>query len=97
MPKPEATKEKPFTEFKFPDRLTKDDKPAINKKENNTYLRHGITESSLKAANITPLGEFELNLDPEYWKKRFLFPFALDNGPIKLEDYPLAADVKLSE
>jgi hypothetical protein len=47
----------------------------------------------LKAANITPLEKFDLNLDPEYWVKRFLFPFALDNGPLKLDDYPLAADV----
>jgi len=48
----------PVSEFDFPDRITKDNKPTINKKENNIYLRHGITEASLKAANITPLGEF---------------------------------------
>ena len=28
---------------------------------------------------------FELNLDPEYWKKKFLYPFALDLAPIKLD------------
>jgi len=60
-------------------------------------LRHGITEATLKAANITPIDEFELNLEPEYWVKRFLFPYALDNSALRLEDFPLAADVKLSE
>jgi len=56
--KVEAVKAKePTTEFKFPDRITKDNKPTITKKE-TSYLRQGITESSLKAANITPLGEF---------------------------------------
>ena len=56
--KTEAIKAKePSSESKFPDRITKDNKPTVNKKE-TSYLRHGITESSLKAANITPLGEF---------------------------------------
>ena len=28
---------------------------------------------------------FELNLDPEYWKKKFLYPYALDLAPIRLD------------
>ena len=28
---------------------------------------------------------FKLNLDPEYWKKKFLYPFALDLAPIRLD------------
>ena len=28
---------------------------------------------------------FKLNLDPEYWKKRFLYPFALDLAPLRLD------------
>jgi hypothetical protein len=28
----------------------------------------------------------ELNLDLDYWKNKFLYPFALDGGPIKLDD-----------
>ena len=28
----------------------------------------------------------ELNLDLEYWKKKFLYPFALDTGPLKLQE-----------
>tara|TARA_B110000285_G_scaffold152743_1_gene170577 strand:- start:1909 stop:2211 length:303 start_codon:yes stop_codon:yes gene_type:complete len=84
-------------EFKFPNRITKDDKPKFEKKGSNISLRCGITEASLKAANIIPLPPFEFNLDPEYWMRRFLFPYALDNSPLKLEDYPLAANVKLSD
>lgn len=56
--KVEAVKAKePTSKSEFPDKITKDNKPTTTKKETN-YLRHGITESSLKAANITPLGEF---------------------------------------
>lgn len=28
----------------------------------------------------------EMNLDLDYWKKRFLYPYALDTGPLKLND-----------
>lgn len=28
----------------------------------------------------------ELNLDIDYWKKKFLYPYALDTGPIKMGD-----------
>ena len=28
---------------------------------------------------------FKLNLDPEYWKKKFLYPFALDLAPLRLD------------
>jgi hypothetical protein len=27
---------------------------------------------------------FELNLDPEYWSKRFLFPYSLNTTPLRL-------------
>jgi hypothetical protein len=30
----------------------------------------------------------EMNLDPDYWKKKFLYPFALDTGPLKTADLP---------
>jgi len=26
-----------------------------------------------------------MNLDPEYWKKRFLYPYALDPAPLRLD------------
>jgi hypothetical protein len=26
-----------------------------------------------------------MNLDPSYWKTRFLYPFALDKAPIRLD------------
>lgn len=29
--------------------------------------------------------QFEMNLDPSYWKTRFLYPFALDKAPIRLD------------
>lgn len=28
----------------------------------------------------------EMNLDLDYWKKKFLYPYALDTGPLKLLD-----------
>ena len=28
---------------------------------------------------------YELNLDPSYWKKKFLYPFALDPAPLRLD------------
>lgn len=28
---------------------------------------------------------FEMNLDPSYWKTKFLYPFALDKAPIRLD------------
>ena len=28
---------------------------------------------------------FELNLDPAYWRKKFLYPFALDPAPLRLD------------
>ena len=26
-----------------------------------------------------------MNLDPSYWKKKFLYPFALDKAPLRLD------------
>jgi len=48
--------------------------------------------ASLKMSNITPLEHQELNLNPDYWIKRFLYPFALDKAPLKLSDYPMHGD-----
>ena len=28
---------------------------------------------------------YELNMDPNYWRKKFLYPFALDPAPLRLE------------
>ena len=28
---------------------------------------------------------FELNMDPGYWRKKFLYPFALDPAPLRLD------------
>ena len=33
-----------------------------------------------------PKRKHELNMDPEYWKKRFLYPYALDPAPLRLDD-----------
>ena len=41
-------------------------------------------------SNIEPLEEQKMNLDREYWVKKFLYPFACDTAPIKLSDYPIA-------
>ena len=32
-----------------------------------------------------PKKRFELNLDPNYWRKKFLYPFALDPAPLRLD------------
>ena len=29
--------------------------------------------------------KYELNLNPEYWVKHFLYPFALDPAPLRLD------------
>ena len=42
-----------------------------------------------KMSNVEPLEHAELNLDREYWAKKFLYPFALDPAPIKLSEYPV--------
>ena len=31
-----------------------------------------------------PRKKVEMNLDLDYWKKRFLYPYALDTAPLKL-------------
>ncbi len=28
----------------------------------------------------------DLNLDVDYWKKRFLYPFALDTAPLRINE-----------
>lgn len=35
--------------------------------------------------NGTKKKHFEINLDPAYWKPRFLFPYALDPAPLRLK------------
>ena len=47
-------------------------------------------QSQIKMSNIEPLEEQKMNLDREYWVKKFLYPFACDTAPIKLSDYPIA-------
>ena len=38
-----------------------------------------------QGAEQKPRRKFELNLDPNYWRKRFLYPFALDPAPLRLD------------
>ena len=41
-------------------------------------------------SNVEPLPkDQEMNLDHEYWIKKFLYPFALDPAPLKPSDYPV--------
>ena len=46
-------------------------------------------ENNAKITGIQPLEHQNLNLDHEYWVKSFLYPFALDPTPIRLQDYPI--------
>lgn len=32
-----------------------------------------------------PKRAYELDLNPEYWRKKFLYPFALDPAPLRLD------------
>ena len=40
---------------------------------------------SIQEHNNKPKRVFELNLSPTYWKERFLYPFALDPAPLRLD------------
>lgn len=42
-----------------------------------------------KYSSIEPLEHQEMNLDHEYWAKKFLYPFALDPSQIKYNDLPV--------
>lgn len=33
-----------------------------------------------------PKKRFEMDLNLDYWKQKFLFPYALDTAPLKLND-----------
>jgi len=32
-----------------------------------------------------PKRKYEMNFDPEVWKRKFLYPFALDPAPLRLD------------
>ena len=34
-------------------------------------------------------------MNPDYWIKRFLAPYALNKVPLKLSDYPVFANVEV--
>jgi len=40
-------------------------------------------------SSVTPLEHQEMNLNPDYWMKKFLYPFSLDPAPIRINDYPV--------
>jgi len=40
---------------------------------------------------------FELNLDPAYWRKKFLYPFALDPAPLRLDAAKQAPEEIIAE
>lgn len=44
------------------------------------------TDSTASLADAKPARKHELNLDPEYWIKRFLYPYALDPAPLRLDE-----------
>jgi len=46
------------------------------KEEDQEKTQHKHDPNSQKKA--------EMNLDVEYWKSRFLYPFALDTGPMRI-------------
>ena len=43
------------------------------------------SEEDTQHGDQQPKKKFELNMDPKYWRKRFLYPFALDPAPLRLD------------
>jgi hypothetical protein len=44
------------------------------------------TVENFKKELNEPKKRVEMNLDLDYWKKRFLYPYALDTAPLKFND-----------
>lgn len=44
--------------------------------------------TQVKTSGIIPLEFQEMNLQKEYWDKKFLYPYALDLAPVKLIENP---------
>lgn len=44
------------------------------------------TVENFKRELNEPKKRVEMNLDLDYWKKRFLYPYALDTAPLKFND-----------
>lgn len=42
-------------------------------------------EEALEGEPQKSVKRFELNMDPNYWRKKFLYPFALDPAPLRLD------------
>jgi len=42
-------------------------------------------EEALDAEHQKSVKRFELNMDPNYWRTKFLYPFALDPAPLRLD------------
>lgn len=40
-----------------------------------------------KMSSVTPLEHQEMNLNKDYWAKKFLYPYALDPAPLRPSDY----------
>jgi hypothetical protein len=39
-----------------------------------------------------PGKKVEMNLDLDYWKKRFLYPYALDTAPLRFNEGQMVSD-----
>ncbi len=37
----------------------------------------------------------ELNLNPDYWSKKFLYPYSLDTGPLKIQENNIKEESKM--
>ena len=47
--------------------------------DNESQLEDGEMKSKAEKK------KFELNMSPEYWTQKFLYPFALDPAPLRLD------------
>lgn len=52
--------------------------------------REKASRGKVKMNTVEPLPkDQEMNLEHDYWIKKFLYPFALDPAPLKPSDYPV--------
>jgi len=50
------------------------------------------TVENFKKELNEPKKKVEMNLDIDYWKKKFLYPYALDTAPLKLNEGGMSSD-----
>ena len=68
-------------------------------KQSNTEAEEGEVseEEAHHEGESKTKKRFELNLDPAYWRQKFLYPFALDPAPLRLDAAKQAPEEIIAE